>query len=131
MLQANYHMFIPSERRIPKVRIETRQVNALVGKRIVVAIDFWPRNSRYPWVRVVFCHLLIGLYQILAQAKNQPLLQIRLRPKCSRISVFGRFAKWRIQILQCSVFQLLSKNCSVDVADLFVYFVEISPSSHD
>ncbi|KAK2185620.1 hypothetical protein NP493_229g01009 [Ridgeia piscesae] len=42
------HLFIPAERRIPKIRIETRQAAALEGQRIVVVIDSWPRNSRYP-----------------------------------------------------------------------------------
>ncbi len=33
------------DRRIPKIRIRTRQAHALMGKRIVVAIDSWGRNS--------------------------------------------------------------------------------------
>lgn len=44
----SYHMFVPAEKKIPRVRIETRQSQNLVGQRIVVAIDQWPRNSRYP-----------------------------------------------------------------------------------
>ncbi|CAG0883873.1 unnamed protein product [Darwinula stevensoni] len=44
----NMHLFIPAERRIPKIRIETRQAETLSKQRIVVAIDSWPRNSRYP-----------------------------------------------------------------------------------
>ncbi|XP_033115744.1 exosome complex exonuclease RRP44-like [Anneissia japonica] len=42
------HLFIAAEKRIPKVRIETRQFESLRGCRIVVSIDSWPRNSRYP-----------------------------------------------------------------------------------
>ncbi|XP_075227748.1 exosome complex exonuclease RRP44-like protein Dis3 [Lycorma delicatula] len=42
------HMFIPAERKIPKIRIETRQANILMKQRIIVAIDSWPRTSRYP-----------------------------------------------------------------------------------
>ncbi|RNA39969.1 Exosome complex exonuclease RRP44, partial [Brachionus plicatilis] len=42
------HMFIPSEKRIPKIRIETRQSDQLKDQRIVVSIDCWPRDSRYP-----------------------------------------------------------------------------------
>ncbi|KAK0085395.1 hypothetical protein PV325_005305 [Microctonus aethiopoides] len=42
------HIFVPAERKIPKVRIETRQAQLLYKKRIIVAIDSWPRNSRYP-----------------------------------------------------------------------------------
>ncbi|KZC14228.1 PREDICTED: exosome complex exonuclease RRP44 [Dufourea novaeangliae] len=42
------HLFVPAERKIPKIRIETRQYNVLSKQRIIVAIDSWPRNSRYP-----------------------------------------------------------------------------------
>ncbi|XP_073988911.1 exosome complex exonuclease RRP44-like protein Dis3 [Rhodnius prolixus] len=42
------HLFVPAKRQIPKVRIETRQGEKLVNQRIVVVIDNWPRNSRYP-----------------------------------------------------------------------------------
>ncbi|XP_023345051.1 uncharacterized protein LOC111714221 [Eurytemora carolleeae] len=54
MLQANpvkgayRHIFVAAERKIPKVRIETRQADKLMGQRIIVAIDSWPRTSRYP-----------------------------------------------------------------------------------
>lgn len=47
-LQNVKHIFVPAERKIPKVRIETRQAELLYKKRIIVAIDSWPRNSRYP-----------------------------------------------------------------------------------
>ncbi|XP_034936260.1 exosome complex exonuclease RRP44 [Chelonus insularis] len=42
------HLFVPAERKIPKIRIETRQSEILYSQRIIVAIDSWPRNSRYP-----------------------------------------------------------------------------------
>lgn len=42
------HIFIPAEKKIPKVRIETTQAEILKGQRIIVAIDSWPRHSRYP-----------------------------------------------------------------------------------
>jgi len=42
------HLFTPAERRIPRIRIETRQAKILIGQRIVVAIDSWPRFSKYP-----------------------------------------------------------------------------------
>jgi exosome complex exonuclease DIS3/RRP44 len=45
---ATRHLFIPSEKRIPKIRIETRQYEKLVNQRILVNIDCWPRDSRYP-----------------------------------------------------------------------------------
>lgn len=42
------HLFVPAERKIPRVRIETRQAETLYTQRIIVAIDSWPRTSRYP-----------------------------------------------------------------------------------
>ena len=39
---------MPMDRRIPKVRIRTRQAEDLVGKRILATIDSWDRDSRYP-----------------------------------------------------------------------------------
>jgi len=41
-------LFVPSDRRIPIIRIETRQYETLKNQRLVVAIDSWPRASRYP-----------------------------------------------------------------------------------
>uniref|UniRef100_A0A673K7D6 Protein DIS3 homolog n=1 Tax=Sinocyclocheilus rhinocerous TaxID=307959 RepID=A0A673K7D6_9TELE len=46
--EATRHLFTPADRRIPRIRIETRQAANLVGQRIMVAIDGWPKNSRYP-----------------------------------------------------------------------------------
>ena len=48
MLQNTRHLFVPAERKIPKVRIETRQYETLSKERVIVAIDSWPRHSRYP-----------------------------------------------------------------------------------
>ncbi|RZF37909.1 hypothetical protein LSTR_LSTR005409 [Laodelphax striatellus] len=42
------HMFVPAERKIPRIRIETRQAEKLLHQRVIVSIDSWPRNSRYP-----------------------------------------------------------------------------------
>lgn len=42
------HLFVPAERKIPKIRIETRQAATLSSQKIIVAIDSWPRTSRYP-----------------------------------------------------------------------------------
>ena len=42
------HLFTPADRKIPRIRIETRQAKKLAGQRIVVAIDAWPINSKYP-----------------------------------------------------------------------------------
>lgn len=41
-------LFVPSDRHIPIIRIETRQYETLKNQRLVVAIDSWPRASRYP-----------------------------------------------------------------------------------
>lgn len=46
--ESTRHLFTPADRRIPRIRIETRQASALAGQRIMVAIDGWPKHSRYP-----------------------------------------------------------------------------------
>lgn len=43
-----YALFVSKDRRIPKIRVQTRQLVNLIDKRIVVAVDSWDRNSRYP-----------------------------------------------------------------------------------
>ena len=40
--------FLPMDKRISKIRIRTRQAGELLGKRILVNIDSWDRDSRYP-----------------------------------------------------------------------------------
>lgn len=39
---------VPMDKKIPKIRLRTRQVAELVGKRILVTIDAWDRGSRHP-----------------------------------------------------------------------------------
>ena len=39
---------IPMDKRIPKIRLRTRQADELLGKRILVTIDAWDQSSRYP-----------------------------------------------------------------------------------
>ena len=39
---------LPMDKRIPKIRIRTRQADELVGKRVLVTIDSWDQDSRYP-----------------------------------------------------------------------------------
>ncbi|KAI9782948.1 MAG: exosome catalytic subunit dis3 [Geoglossum umbratile] len=39
---------IPMDKRIPKIRVRTRQPRELLGKRVLVTIDSWDRDSRYP-----------------------------------------------------------------------------------
>ncbi|QSL66313.1 hypothetical protein MERGE_000691 [Pneumocystis wakefieldiae] len=40
--------FIPTDKRIPKIRIKTRQAPVLLDHKILVNIDSWDRDSRYP-----------------------------------------------------------------------------------
>ncbi|CAL4156656.1 unnamed protein product, partial [Meganyctiphanes norvegica] len=50
------HLFVPADKKIPFIRIETRQAEALYNKRVIVAVDSWPRHSRNPmghFVRVI------------------------------------------------------------------------------
>ena len=47
-MKGSRHTFVPAERRIPRIWLETRQGETLLGKRIVVSIDSWPRLSRFP-----------------------------------------------------------------------------------
>ena len=39
---------IPMDKRIPKIRVRTRQAGEIIGKRVLVTIDSWERDSRYP-----------------------------------------------------------------------------------
>ncbi|EEP80962.1 mitotic control protein dis3 [Uncinocarpus reesii 1704] len=39
---------IPMDKRVPKIRIRTRQASELLGQRILITIDSWDRDSRYP-----------------------------------------------------------------------------------
>lgn len=51
---SSFHMFLPDNKKLPRVRIETRNVDRFDGKKIVVQIDQWPLTSRFP---VVSLHL--------------------------------------------------------------------------
>ncbi|XP_061783117.2 exosome complex exonuclease RRP44 isoform X1 [Nerophis lumbriciformis] len=46
--ESTRHIFTPADRRVPRIRIVTRQSSTLAGQRILVAIDGWPKDSRYP-----------------------------------------------------------------------------------
>lgn len=39
---------MPMDKRIPRIRIRTRQASELLGKRVLVTIDSWEKDSRYP-----------------------------------------------------------------------------------
>lgn len=45
---------MPAEKKIPKIRIETRQYDKLKDQRVIIAIDTWPRTSRYPLVCIEY-----------------------------------------------------------------------------
>jgi len=47
-MRGAHHTFVPANNSIPRIRIETRQGPTLLGQRIVVSIDSWPRSSRFP-----------------------------------------------------------------------------------
>jgi exosome complex exonuclease DIS3/RRP44 len=49
-MQAQRVLFSPEDKKVPYIRIQTRQLDALMDQRIVVAIDAWPVDSRYPTV---------------------------------------------------------------------------------
>lgn len=44
----NRYLFVATDNRVPIIRIETRQYETLKGQKILVAIDSWPRDSKYP-----------------------------------------------------------------------------------
>ncbi|CAI7644948.1 Exosome complex exonuclease dis3 [Penicillium manginii] len=39
---------LPMDKKVPKIRVRTRQAGDLIGQRILVTIDTWDRDSRYP-----------------------------------------------------------------------------------
>lgn len=39
---------LPMDKKVPKIRVRTRQAGDLIGQRILVTIDSWERDSRYP-----------------------------------------------------------------------------------
>lgn len=41
-------LFVSADRRIPKIRMQTRQLANLINKRIMVSVDSWEPTSRYP-----------------------------------------------------------------------------------
>lgn len=47
-LATSNFLFVPVDKRIPFVRIQTRQYSLLQGKKILVSLDSWPRDSKYP-----------------------------------------------------------------------------------
>ncbi|THC92537.1 hypothetical protein EYZ11_007990 [Aspergillus tanneri] len=39
---------LPMDKKVPKIKVRTRQAAELLGQRILVTIDAWDRDSRYP-----------------------------------------------------------------------------------
>ena len=46
--QRGSFMFLPVNRRIPRIRIQSQQAEQLMSKRLLVAIDSWPADSHNP-----------------------------------------------------------------------------------
>ncbi|KAL5557363.1 hypothetical protein UlMin_039599 [Ulmus minor] len=44
----SHALFVSKDQRIPKIRIQTRQLENILDKRIIVAVDSWDCQSRYP-----------------------------------------------------------------------------------
>ncbi|TMW65317.1 hypothetical protein Poli38472_007959 [Pythium oligandrum] len=45
---ATSYLVVPVDRKVPKIKIQTRQAETLMDKRLLVAIDAWPADSKYP-----------------------------------------------------------------------------------
>ncbi|KAG5049512.1 hypothetical protein JHK85_010615 [Glycine max] len=41
-------LFVSKDRKIPNIRIQTRQLQNLLDKRIIVSLVSWDHQSRYP-----------------------------------------------------------------------------------
>lgn len=41
-------LFIPIDRKIPKIRVRSRRVKEFIGKRVLLILDKWDRNSVHP-----------------------------------------------------------------------------------
>ncbi|KAF1792815.1 Ribonuclease II/R, conserved site [Phytophthora cactorum] len=41
-------LVVPVDRKVPKIKIQTRQQDALMDKRLLVAINSWPADSKFP-----------------------------------------------------------------------------------
>jgi exosome complex exonuclease DIS3/RRP44 len=55
-------IFLPYDRRVPRIRIVTQQAAALQGMCIVVTIDAWPETSSLPVVRALECCLHMDVH---------------------------------------------------------------------
>ncbi|CAH2210870.1 jg4425, partial [Pararge aegeria aegeria] len=87
---ATRHLFVPAEKRIPRVRIETRQSDLLVSQRILVALDSWPRNSRYPLGHFVRSLGSIGATRHLFVPAEKRIPRVRIETRQSDLLVSQR-----------------------------------------
>ena len=47
--EASTMLFIPVEKKMPPVLLQTRRRDELLGQRVLVSIDDWPAQSVFPW----------------------------------------------------------------------------------
>lgn len=48
VLHGQWSLCIPVDKKIPRIRFRTSQRESLLNQRLVVVIDEWPVNSKYP-----------------------------------------------------------------------------------
>jgi exosome complex exonuclease DIS3/RRP44 len=46
-------LFVPTDRKVPKIRIKSRRIPDLLGQRLIVIVDKWDRGSMHPTGHVV------------------------------------------------------------------------------
>jgi exosome complex exonuclease DIS3/RRP44 len=46
-------LFVPADRKVPKIRIQSRRIPDLLGQRLIVIVDKWERRSFHPTGHVV------------------------------------------------------------------------------
>lgn len=80
-------LFLPANKRIPKIRIDSKQITELLDKRILVQIDSWPITSYYPVGHYIKSIGLIGDHE----AETQLLL----------IEHDINTTEWSNSVLQC------------------------------
>ncbi|TXG49890.1 hypothetical protein EZV62_025765 [Acer yangbiense] len=114
--------------RIPKIRIQTQQLGNLLNKRIVVPIDSWDRQSRYPfghYVRVMgdigwtFSRLEdIQDRKLLKQRKAIYCLSVGMLATIAMVSILRRFGHnpIRLDLRQIRVFSVDPPGCK-DIDD--------------
>ncbi|OAA61291.1 exosome complex exonuclease exoribonuclease [Niveomyces insectorum RCEF 264] len=88
---------IPMDKKIPKIRLRTRQAGELLGQRILVALDAWDRDARHPVGH--FVRALGGLETKAAETEALLLeydVQYRPFPKTVLDCLPAEGAGWRV-----------------------------------